>query len=197
MKIQGQRIYLQEISKKDITSNVMEWFKDDDLMRYYTSSKNVITKETLLSSIAEGKVKGNVFTFGVFDNDNDKLIGTIKLGPISDVHKTSDLVVLLGDANYRGKGLAVDAISLGNKLAFEKFNLRKLFGGMYLSNMSSIKAYTRAGWLIEGRLKGFYLNGDENEDRLLVGCYNPKYFSNEEINIIKSNEKRYLNVDWR
>ena len=32
----------------------------------------------------------------------------------------------------------------------------------------------------------------KNEDRILVGCFNPKYFSENEINTIKENENRYF-----
>ncbi|MGL2964121.1 GNAT family N-acetyltransferase [Flavobacterium sp. RSB2_4_14] len=190
----GERLYLREINISDISDTVMAWFDDEELMKFYTSSKNKITKEKLLSSIEEGKKDGNLFTYGIFTNDANILIGTIKLGPIHFIHKTSDLVALIGDRNYLGKGLSVDAISLGNQLAFEKFNLRKLYGGMYESNIASIKAYTRAGWLVEGRLKGFYEVEGRNEDRILVGCFNPRYFSEEEINQIKENENRYFPI---
>ncbi|TXE19182.1 GNAT family N-acetyltransferase [Psychroflexus gondwanensis] len=191
IKIQGDRIYLKEINVEDITDFVMSWFEDKELMKYYTNSKNKITEESLLQSIKTGKQDGNLFTFGIFVNDTNNLIGTIKLGPINFTHKTSDLVALIGDKNYRGKGLSVDAISLGNQLAFEEFGLRKLHGGMYLSNIPSIKVYTRAGWIIEGRLKGFYANEGKNEDRILVGCFNPEYFNTKELEELKNNEKRY------
>jgi len=188
----SERIYLKEIRIEDINESVMAWFDDEALMKFYSNSKNKITKEKLLFSIEEGKTNGNLFTFGIFVNETNELIGTIKLGPINFVHKTSDLVALIGNRNFLGKGLAVEAITLGNELAFNEFDIRKLYGGMYVSNIPSIKAYHRAGWIIEGRLKGFYMINNENEDRILVGCYNPKYFSQNEINELKSNENRYF-----
>ena len=187
----GDRIYLKEINLNDIDQTVMEWFNDTELMKYYTNSRNKITKENLVASIEEGKKAGNLFTFGIYSNELNNLIGTIKIGPINLNHKISDLVVLIGDRNYLGKGLSVDAISLGNQIAFEKFNIRKLYGGMYESNIASIKAYTRAGWIIEGRLKGFYVVDNKNEDRILVSCFNPTFFSEDEIKQIKENENRY------
>ncbi|MFV9482467.1 GNAT family N-acetyltransferase [Christiangramia sp. ASW11-125] len=190
----GERIYLRKIEINDITDRVMDWFEDKELMEFYTNSKKTITKETLIQSIKSGEEKGNLYTYGIFTNDEDILIGTIKLGPINFNHRISDLVILLGDRNYLGKGLAVEAIKVGNELAFEEFDIRKLFGGMYESNVPSIKAYTRAGWLVEGNLKGFYLHNGQNEDRILVGCFNPKYFSNEEIEKIASNQKRYYQL---
>lgn len=187
----GERIYLRKIKINDITDRVMDWFEDKELMEFYTNSKKTITKETLIQSIKNGEEKGNLYTYGIFTNAEDILIGTIKLGPINFNHRISDLVILLGDRNYLGKGLAVEAIKVGNELAFEEFDIRKLFGGMYESNVPSIKAYTRAGWLIEGRLKGFYLHEAKNEDRILVGCFNPKYFNEEEINELDNNQDRY------
>ena len=62
---------------------------------------------------------------------------------------------------------------------------------MYFSNTASIKAYSRAGWLIEGRLKGFYLIDGKNEDQILVGCFNPKYFTEEEIAEVRNKQKEY------
>lgn len=188
----GDKLYLKEVQKTDITEEVMSWFNDPQLMKYYTNSKNKITKGKLLSSIEEGKKAGNLLTFGIYFKKNDELIGTIKLGPINLSHRTSDLVALIGNRNYLGKGLSAEAISLGNKLAFHEFDIRKLYGGMYISNIPSIKAYRRAGWLIEGRLTGQFLVEGENEDRILVACFNPKYFSEEVVKNIKANENRYI-----
>jgi len=194
IEIKGERLSLKEISPDDLSEKVMLWFEDQELMKFYTNSKKKIDKENLLNSIEEGKKLGNLFTFGIFHLEDNCLIGTIKLGPINFNHMTSDLATLIGDRNYLGKGLSVDAICLGNQLAFSYFEIRKLFGGMYLSNIASIKAYIRAGWLIEGRLKGQFLVEGKNEDRLLVACFNPKYFSEVELFEIKQNENRYFSI---
>jgi RimJ/RimL family protein N-acetyltransferase len=178
--IEGTTLFLRKIQLEDISNQFMMWFVDDELMKYYTNSKNKITKESLLLSIREGELAGNSFTYGIFFKENNECIGTIKLGPINHAHKISDLVVLLGNKKYHGRGFAVEAIQLGNKLAFDFYDLRKLFGGMYENNISSVKAYTRAGWVIEGRLKGHYLENDKAIDRIVVGCFNPRYFPNNE-----------------
>ncbi len=190
-KIIGNKLYLKKILTKEIDDRVLKWFEDESLMKYYTNSKRKITKESLYHSISEGLAAGDNITYGIFDITNDKIIGTIKLGPINKIHKISDLVALIGDRDYLGKGLSVEAIELGNRLAFEVYDLRRLYGGMYQSNVPSIRAYTKAGWIVEGRLCGFYYENDKNEDRILVGCFNPKYFSEKEIRQLKQNERKY------
>jgi [ribosomal protein S5]-alanine N-acetyltransferase len=180
-----ENLVIRKISSDEITDDVMEWFDDQELMKYYTNSKNRIVKESLLKSIADGEASGTNYTYGIFFRENNDIIGTLKLGPINKAHKISDLVILIGNKNYHGRGLAVEAIKAGNEIAFKHHGIRKLFGGMYASNTSSIKAYTRAGWIVEGRLKGHYFNNEQNEDRILVGCFNPECFSQQEINDAK------------
>ena len=192
IEIKGQSIYLREISPDDITDKVMLWFEDKDLMKFYTNSRVSITKEVLIKSIDDGNKIGNLYTLGIFHIEDDCIIGTIKLGPINYNHMTSDLATLIGERSYLGKGLASDAINLGSQLAFSYLKIRKLYSGMYISNISSIKAYRRAGWLVEGRLKGQFLVNDINEDRLLVACFNPIFFSEDELKEIRQNEERYI-----
>jgi RimJ/RimL family protein N-acetyltransferase len=184
-------IYLRKIESNDLSGPVMSWFERDDLMKFYTNSKNVITKEGLLSFIKKNEVDKTSYTYGFFDCETDEIIGTIKIGPINLHHKISDLVVLLGNDKYRGKGIATMAIGLGQDLAFNSLDIRKLFGGMYESNIPSIKAYLRAGWIVEGRLSDQYLVNDKSEDRLLVANFNHKYFSIDQIEKIKEREKLY------
>lgn len=184
-------MYIKEIEIEELTDPVMAWFSDSELMKYYTNSRRVITKDTLVASIERGKRDGDTFTYGIYDIERELLIGTLKLGPINKIHKTSDLATLIGDRSFLGKGLAPEAIRLGVELAFSVYDLRKLYGGMYASNVASIKAYCRAGWLIEGRLKGFYQVEGRNEDRVLVGCFNPKYFSEPEIEDVRRKQGEY------
>ena len=190
-RIAGERLYIKEIEIEELTDPVMAWFTDSELMKYYTNSRRVITKDTLVASIERGKRDGDTFTYGIYDIERELLIGTLKLGPINKIHKTSDLATLIGDRSFLGKGLAPEAIRLGVELAFSVYDLRKLYGGMYASNVASIKAYCRAGWLIEGRLKGFYQVEGRNEDRVLVGCFNPKYFSEPEIEDVRRKQGEY------
>ena len=194
IRIEGAELYIKKILVPEITERVMGWFNDGQLMKYYTNSKRKITKESLLNAIEEGEKKGNQYTFGIYYKENDVLIGTLKLGPINFNHKTSDLVALIGDRHYLGKGLSPKAISLGNILAFDYCDIRKLYGGMYESNIPSIKAYLRAGWLVEARLRGQYLVDGISEDRIEVACFNPKYFSKEYIDEIRGKQSAYYTI---
>jgi len=175
------RIKLPLLSENDVTDEYISWHQNTDHVSLYSSSGKVFNRENLVSEIREGKRKKTLFIHGIHHSLDNKLIGNIKIGPINYKHKTSDLVVFIGNTNYLGKGYAVEAIRAGNELAFSKYGIRKLFGGMYSNNKKAVNAYLKAGWVIEGIQTGHYLFDNDVQDRIFVACFNPKYFNIETI----------------
>jgi len=167
---------LTPLEYEDIDQEYLSWFDNNDgHLDYFTGSGRKFSQEVIVRDFNEGIASGKWFYYLIKSESGEK-IGNIKIGPIDQKNKTSDLVCLVGNRKYLGKGIASKAIGLANKIAFEKFDIRRLHGGMYESNIASIKAYTRAGWYIEATLKGYYWVNSKPEDRICVACLNPKYF---------------------
>jgi RimJ/RimL family protein N-acetyltransferase len=134
-----------------------------------------LTIQAVIDYIKSGRDSNKYFMYAICLKGSAKHIGNLKVGPIDCKHSVSDLVTVIGDRSEWGKGYATEAIKLGNKLAFEHHNIRKLSGGMYASNGGSIKAYTNAGWIVEGRLFNHYIVDGKYEDRVIVSCFNPSF----------------------
>lgn len=172
------RIFLKELSESNFTDEYVLWHSEEHTS-FYSGSNRVFTKKGLIEEFLRGKKENNLFHFGIFSSQDEKLIGVLKLGVISWSNLSSDMVVFIGDKDYLGKGLAVEAIQQGNNIAFNDLNLRKLYGGMYFDNIGSVKAYLNAGWVIEGVLKDHYLVNGAPHDRVLVACFNPKFYKED------------------
>lgn len=148
-------VSIRPLELSDIDDEFVSWHQNQDgHLDYYTGSRRSFSNEELVDWISGAEARGTYFF--VILVDGTQPVGTIKIGPIDRSNKTSDLVCLVGSRRYVGKGLASRAISLANEVAFRNFDIRRLHGGMYQDNIPSIKAYCRAGWIIEGRMKGFY-----------------------------------------
>ncbi|HPQ07917.1 MAG TPA: GNAT family protein [Bacteroidia bacterium] len=171
------RVYLRELTFDDVNEEYLSWFKDNEVTSFLEVDGKSLTKKIVEEYIDEGRKTGTYYMYAICYKDNDKHIGNLKIGPINKKHLVSDLVCVIGDKKYWGKGLATEAISLGNKLAFEKYGIRKLHGQIYADNIGSIKAYCKAGWIIEGVIKGRYLVNGKPMDQILVSCNNPKFFN--------------------
>ena len=172
----GQEVFLRPLQESDIDDEYLSWFKNEDgHLDYFTGSCRVFTREMIVEDFRKGISEKRWFYY-LIESDSGTKIGNVKIGPIDTVNKTSDLVCLVGNRNFLGKGIASKAIAIANKVAFEKYDIRRLQGGMFQGNIGSIKAYTRAGWFIEARMKGFYWINGVSEDRVCVACLNPRYF---------------------
>lgn len=169
-------ISLRLLKDNDIDEEYISWFNNSDgHLDFYTGSGRVFDKRTILEDFRRGQESKKWFYYII--ESNGKKIGNVKIGPIDLRNKTSDLVCFVGDRNFLGKGLATKAITLANEIAFNTYDIRRLQGGMYATNIPSIKAYTRAGWIIEATLEGFYWVDDKAVDRVCVACFNPTYFN--------------------
>ncbi|WP_090139146.1 GNAT family N-acetyltransferase [Limnohabitans sp. DM1] len=170
-------ITLRPVQLNDIDDEYCSWYVNSDgHLNYFTGSGRTFSRELLVKDFKEG-IESQRWYYHCILNEAGQKIGNVKIGPFDLRNKTSDLVCLIGNRTYLGKGLASQAIMLANQVAFNHYDIRRLQGGMYASNISSIKAYTKAGWFIEATMKGFYWVNDQPEDRICVACLNPRYFS--------------------
>jgi ribosomal-protein-alanine N-acetyltransferase len=169
--IEGPRVFLSLLTHADIDERYLSWFDDGERVKFYSGSGRVFTREAVIAELDAGAASGSVFVYGIYTHDSELLIGTIKIGPIDRRNQVADLVAHVGDRENGGKGIASEAISLGNTIAFENLGIRKLFGGMYDANVAAVRAYLRAGWVVEGRLRDHYLVDGRPMDRVLVACF--------------------------
>ena len=177
----SDEIVLRPLELADIDEEYCSWYSNSDgHLNFFTGSGRHFDRDVLVKDFEEGLRTQRWYYYLVLSASGEK-IGNVKVGPIDTRHRTSDLVCLIGNRNFLGKGMATKAIVAANRIAFEKHDIRRLHGGMYASNIPSIKAYTRAGWVIEATFKGFYLVDGRSEDRVCVACFNPAYFESEDM----------------
>ncbi len=170
-----RRVYLRELTAEDVNDNYLEGFANNDVTEFLEVDGKALSKNSVIEYMKQGRDSKSYFMYAVCLKENDKQIGNLKIGPINYKHMTADLVTVIWDRDQWGKGLATEAIKEGNKAAFEIYNIRKLTGGIYESNIGSIKAYTKAGWIEEGRLFNHYISNGKFEDRIIISCFNPFY----------------------
>lgn len=168
------RIYLRQLTPEDVTDSYLSWFSDAVVTEFLTARS--LSREDVVDYMVQGAADKLHYMYGIFDRENDVHIGNVKVGPINWNNRVSDLVCVIGNRDYWGKGIAKEAIRLGNRIAFDVYDMRKVSGGIASENIGSIKAYTGADWVIEATMKGHHLVNGEAQDRVVVSCFNPKYF---------------------
>ncbi|MDZ4751603.1 MAG: GNAT family protein [Flavobacteriales bacterium] len=176
------RVFLRELVHADITDMYLSWFRNNDVTSFLEVDGKSLTQQMVCEYIDEGRTSNSYFMYAICLEEDKRHIGNLKVGPINYKHRVADLVCVIGDRSEWGKGLATDAIAQGNQLAFEKYEIRKLHGQIYADNIGSVKAYCKAGWIVEGVIEGRYLTETGSMDQILVSCNNPKYLHAEQNN---------------
>ncbi len=179
-QFKAARCYLRLLQPSDIDERYASWFQGSEHMQFYGSSAASSTQEKLREQLANFREEKNNFLYGAFDNETHQCFGNIRLGRINWEHGLSDLVVLIGDPAWLGKGFAPEIIDVGNYIAFEQFGLRKLFGAVMHSNIGSLKSYMKTGWVIEGERKAHYVVNGAIEDVHEVACFRDEWLARPE-----------------
>lgn len=170
----GGRVYLRKLIPEDIGETYLSWFRDP-VVTEYLDARNLSRKD-VVDYMVDGHASGLHAMYGIFLAAGDRHIGNVKVGPIAWKHGTGGLVTFIGDRSCWGQGIAREAIAIGTRLGFELHGLRKLSDGVADGNIGSLKAYQAAGWVLEARMRGHHIVNGTVRDRLVISCFNPKYF---------------------
>jgi ribosomal-protein-alanine N-acetyltransferase len=106
----------------------------------------------------------------------EELIGGIGLLLQPDVYRYSAEVGYWLAEPFWGKGITTMALKAFTKFAFEQFELRRLFAGVFEGNNPSVKVLEKAGYKFEGRYRKAVFKDGKFKDQLIYS------FLKEEIN---------------
>lgn len=112
------------------------------------------------------------------------LIGTANLVAIDWQNRTAFHGMLIGDKQWRGKGLAQDSVMTLMRYAFDELGLYRIDTDIIEYNKESIRLYIdRCGWKKEGVRKDWYFRKGKRWDKILVGMTKPDYdaFVNQNV----------------
>lgn len=177
MKIQKNDIFLRLIDESDITDRYLAWFADEEVTKYL-EVKN-LKKNEVLEYIKKGIKDKSYFIFSICIAKNGLHIGNVKIGPIKSKYCVSDLVTVIGDKSYWGKGVASIAIEKAIDISFNALGIRKISASIDSKNIGSIKSYLNAGMEIDCEISNYFMHNDNKSislsNKVYVGCVNNNF----------------------
>ncbi len=73
-------------------------------------------------------------------------IGNVKFDPVSNEMKCAVMGILIGSADFRGQGVAAEAILGGAEYLREHFDIETIELGVEIENQSAIRSYEKMGF---------------------------------------------------
>ena len=166
LMLSGSDVYLRKLDNSDVSERYVGWLNDPETNRHMECRFTKWTIENLNAYVRQRQNPNEYFFAICLINDN-RHIGTVKLGPITANHLTADIGLLIGDKRCWGKGFGTEAIRLATDFSFRELKLQKLIAGAYIDNIASIKAFEKCGYLREGYLRSHLYSEGRMVDAVL------------------------------
>jgi len=113
--------------------------------------------------------------FAIYITEENKFIGTLKIGSINELTKTADIGIIIGDKSEWGKGYATDAISLAVSYCFNDLKLRKVTSGLMELNPAMNRVFLKLGFVEEGRFRKQDFLENKYWDHVYLGCFKNEF----------------------
>ena len=170
MLVDGKAIYLRPVVVDDVTDRYCAWLNDPEVNQYLETRFESQTRERVLDYVRAQTGAPDALLLAIVRKADELHLGNLRIGSIDRRHKTATIALVIGEKAAWGQGAGTEAIQLATRHAFVALDLVKLTARCYASNVGSIRAFERAGWVREGLQRAQFVSGGERVDGVWLGC---------------------------
>jgi RimJ/RimL family protein N-acetyltransferase len=164
-RIETERFILKELTQNHVNDRYLSWFADDSAKKYISASVGTKTLSDLRDYITERIGNPNILFLGIFEKNTDRHIGNIKYEPIDSSKGYAIMGILIGETDYRGKGVAGEVLAATALWLKENRKINQIILGVDRNNIGAVKSYEKAGFVIE---KTPFLPAKSSEGLIMV-----------------------------
>lgn len=168
--LEGARVALRPVTAADVGPLYLGWLNDPEINRFLESRHSESSEDSVRAFVDRVTARDGDYLFAIRLAPDGRHIGNVRLGPIRAEHRLAELSLYIGDRAAWGRGYGGETVALVTRFAFEALHLNKTIGRSYAANEASIRAFLRAGYRQEGRLRAHYLLDGKPMDLVVMGC---------------------------
>lgn len=153
-EILTDRFVLRSLRVKDVTKRYADWLSDE------TTSKHISTRLSLIELkhyVFDRSSRDDVLFLGIFNKIDGAHIGNIKYEPIEIDRRQATMGILIGEKEWRGKGVASEVIIASANALNQQLKIEKILLGVSKDNSAAIRAYEKIGFKKKSTYKKNYL----------------------------------------
>jgi len=130
------------------------WIQDSEVIAYSLSAFQAMkTTQQIDQWFAATLQQPNSLNLGIYLQDTHALIGYAGLSDISTTNHSAEYFIFIGEKAQWGKGIGTAVTKQIVRLGFTSHQLNRIMLTVSEINGGGMKAYTKAGFLVEGRLR--------------------------------------------
>ena len=178
--LNGTLVRLSALDPEEFSKAFTQWRRDSEFMRLLDSGPISLPSQKDAQKWFEKDVEEqgiNEHFFAIRTLTDDKLIGDIGLYVVNWPGRDAFVGLGIGERDFWGKGYGTDLMKLILRYAFLEVNLRRVTLTVFEYNPRAIRAYEKAGFRHEGRIRGSLNRDGKRYDELFMGVLREEWLS--------------------
>jgi len=165
----GKRIRLRAVEREDLPLFV-EWLNDPEVIEGLIFIQPLSSEEEKrwFENLADRPPSERPLAIEIQDGENWRIIGNCGFHNISQINRSSEAGIFIGDKSLWNSGYGTETMQLLLKHGFETLNLNRISLVVYDDNPGAIRAYEKAGFVLEGRLRQAKYKHGRYADELIM-----------------------------
>lgn len=147
MRIVTERFVLRPLQVSDVGERYLSWMRDADALKFITAAARIEKLADLAEYVRQRVGREDVLFLGIFEHDSHLHIGNIKYEPLDSAKGEATMGILIGDANYRGKGVTGEVIKASGEWLKANRGVRRILLGVSSDNAAAMRAYEKVGFV--------------------------------------------------
>ncbi|MFQ5412535.1 MAG: GNAT family N-acetyltransferase [Phycisphaerae bacterium] len=176
--LSGDRLYLRPMELADL-KDCQRWINDPETRGSLATYQpfNEIAERQFIEKTADTR---NGVAFMIVLKESNRPIGCLGLMNIRWKDRTAEFGITVGEADCRGRGYGTEATELTLSYAFESLNLNRVQLGVWDFNTAGIRAYEKAGFVLEGTMRDYGFIAGRTVDHLMYSILAREYFARKD-----------------
>jgi ribosomal-protein-alanine N-acetyltransferase len=173
--LRGERVVLRPLTPED-AAVLASWVNDDDVTYFMFTGQRPAAVARVAEEIRRQGEDSAHIVFVVEDRATGKPIGTAGLYDAHTTARKAEFRVLLGDREFWNKGYGTEITELLTFYGFDRLNLNKVWLGVIVENAGAVRAYEKAGFRVEGRLRQELYRNSRYYDAIRMSVLRDEYY---------------------
>ena len=148
--VEGEKVALGPI-RRDLVPLYHAWITNLETNRFLLARAVSMTLDAEVEWFEGVSKRSDMAMFTIYELPGYRPVGNVSLQAINHANRSAELVIMIGEADARGRGLGTEAVRLVCDIGFHVLGLNSISLVTFGWNIAGQKAYVKAGFREIGR----------------------------------------------
>lgn len=168
-ELSGSLVVLRHHRPQNLAT-VIRWYRDAELARLTRYQTRPMSVEEIERFFSARLLAGDGIAYAIHEATTDRLIGLTTFSALDADNGSVLFHITIGEHDAWGRGYGTEATELMLRHAFERLGLHRVGLSVFEFNDRALRAYEKAGFVVEGRLREAIARDGRWWDELQMGA---------------------------